>query len=66
MLTGDSDKNGFFKNLAPGEVLKKEELQKKLVEGVNRLIKFNVWCEAAVEYSETGYLIVRDTSLIDF
>ena len=51
--------------MAPGDVVKQEYLQAKLVEAFKKLTKFNIWVEAIVEYNDNGYLVMRDTQLID-
>ena len=52
----------FFQGIAPEEVQSGKKL-KQVQDMVDRLTKFNVWVEAAVQKTPCGHFLLRDTTV---
>lgn len=57
---------GFFRGIKPEDILKKKEVQEKVKDTLKNLLKFNVWVEAAIEITENGYFVIRDTEVNEY
>ncbi len=55
----------FFQGIKPEEVVSGKKV-KAVHEIVDKLTKFNVWAEAAVEKTPSGHLLLKDTIVKKF
>ena len=53
----------FFPGISCEDMVTKKDAKEKVQSALRNITKFNVWLEAAVEITENGYFVVRQTEL---